>query len=103
MPTSLSREETQASLEEIISCESSYPPLDFLHNEILVVNSLDHEKCFQGNESNCLAFEALVHPFQFESENYVDATSFPVDETKLEPVKHMSRSILRFCLLVHND
>lgn len=93
-PNSYNRENYQASKEEIIACESSHPPLNLLHSEILIVNG--DEKYFQRNESNCLPFEALIHPFESEYKTYVDATSFPFAETKPDPVKYMPRYILGF-------
>lgn len=66
---SLNLEQTQAFEEEITDCGVSHPPLDLLHNKILVVNGSNDEQCFQGNVSHGLISKSLVHPFFLESEN----------------------------------
>lgn len=69
----------------------------------MVVKDLDDKNCFLGNESNCLKSKALEHPFDFESENYVDITSLPVDGTKIDSIEHMSHSIPKFHSPIDND
>jgi len=44
-PTSLSREQPQASKEEITTHEISLPPMYLLPNKVLVTNNLDEENC----------------------------------------------------------
>lgn len=65
-----------------------------LHNNILGVNGSDDQKCFLGNESYGLDSEALVHPLDLESENYIDITSLPTDETHIESYIPRSHSLV---------
>lgn len=81
LPIPLNHEQTQASKEDITAFRISHAPPNLLHNNILAINGSDDEKFFPRTESNGFDSKALVHPFDLESEYYVDTTSLPTDGT----------------------